>query len=638
MGASASSLPLASIKLTEKECKTGLRELFDPQVFEAYADSDNMVSLEALLRAYNEKTDVFLTHDWGKELGVDNHERVARVNEALKQRGLKTWFDSEKMEGNVKKKMISGIENAFCIVVFITKRYMDKVGSNNAEDNCQLEFNYASRRKTARKMVPVVMEERMRNTADWIGEVGMVLGGSLYVDLSSDDSFEARMDELHSRILAVTGVAVQQVLESQYWKDLIQQKAHSVAAVVTSSMTAATAAPAENNPIQQTTTGADKVKVLNDRDAALARDLESWIQANTSIVVKLAQKYSVMLVEAGVGSIDKLKKKLVRTPTFLLDQDFDEDDADEICNALLQKRPEVSAAVRQPERNFKDLYDLFVSSRVLSNTGREELERLSADTSDLDRCMLATAFLAVAHQLGGGKFQVDTGAAQTLGRKALDWLQQHAAPLTDETVAPSDVEQKPYSLTVLASSLLGDFYLEGICVPQDEARGYRHCQSVLVHGCPLTQVSYGLCHSKGLGGVSVDKAIATQCYRIAAAAGYPVAVSNLGVMYRDGKGVQEDKKEAMRLFKIAAEQGYGMAMYHLADLYYHGKGVKKDHAEAIRWLKLGVERDTTSAYYLLGYMTAYGQGVSKDLAKGKELLKIAASKGHENAKDVLKNL
>eukprot|EP01031_Cornospumella_fuschlensis_P030152 gene30152-36424_t len=90
MGASASSLPLAQIKLTEKECKTGLRELFVKQVFDAYADSDNMVSLEALLKAYNDKTDVFLTHDWGKELGVDNHERVARVNEALKQRGLKT--------------------------------------------------------------------------------------------------------------------------------------------------------------------------------------------------------------------------------------------------------------------------------------------------------------------------------------------------------------------------------------------------------------------------------------------------------------------------------------------------------------------------------------------------------------------
>ena len=165
-----------------------MQQLYDKQLFNGCADSDNMVTLEQLRKAFELKTDVFLTHDWGKELGMDNHDRVSKVNEALKKRGLLTWFDSEKMEGNVKKKMIQGIENAYCIVVFITKRYMDKVNSDNAEDNCQLEFNYSSRRKTAKRMVSVVMEERMRDTAEWVGEVGMVLGGTLYVDLTSDVS------------------------------------------------------------------------------------------------------------------------------------------------------------------------------------------------------------------------------------------------------------------------------------------------------------------------------------------------------------------------------------------------------------------------------------------------------------------
>ncbi|RYG69961.1 toll/interleukin-1 receptor domain-containing protein [archaeon] len=186
MGGASSTVNLANIKLTEQECKSALKQLFDKQLFNAYADTDNMVSLESLQKVFELRTDIFLTHDWGKELGIDNHERVARMNEALKKRGLRTWFDSEKMEGNVKKKMIQGIENANCIVVFITKRYMDKVDSDNAEDNCQLEFNYASRRKTAKRMVPVVMEERMRAPSDWIGEVGMVLGGSLFVDFSTE--------------------------------------------------------------------------------------------------------------------------------------------------------------------------------------------------------------------------------------------------------------------------------------------------------------------------------------------------------------------------------------------------------------------------------------------------------------------
>ena len=39
-------------------------------------------------------TDVFLSHDWGPdESGRNNHERVSKLNEALKCEGIKTWFD-----------------------------------------------------------------------------------------------------------------------------------------------------------------------------------------------------------------------------------------------------------------------------------------------------------------------------------------------------------------------------------------------------------------------------------------------------------------------------------------------------------------------------------------------------------------
>ena len=48
-------------------------------------------------------------------------------------------------------------------------RYVQKVASDNAEDNCQLEFNYASLRKTGAKMIPIVMEARMRSQQEWEG-------------------------------------------------------------------------------------------------------------------------------------------------------------------------------------------------------------------------------------------------------------------------------------------------------------------------------------------------------------------------------------------------------------------------------------------------------------------------------------
>jgi hypothetical protein len=103
--------------------------------------------------------------------------------------------------------MVSGINNSQCVIVFVTKKYTEKVAGDNAEDNCQLEFNFSARTKTANHMIPVVMEKAMGNTRTWKGEVGMVLGGQMYVSAHGDLNDEAYLnktaDELHDAIMAV---------------------------------------------------------------------------------------------------------------------------------------------------------------------------------------------------------------------------------------------------------------------------------------------------------------------------------------------------------------------------------------------------------------------------------------------------
>ena len=48
--------------------------------------------------------DAFLTHDWGDdELGRSNHARVAEVNRLLKAAGFVTWFDEDRMQGDITK-------------------------------------------------------------------------------------------------------------------------------------------------------------------------------------------------------------------------------------------------------------------------------------------------------------------------------------------------------------------------------------------------------------------------------------------------------------------------------------------------------------------------------------------------------
>ena len=118
---------------------------------------------EYSLAQSDDSTDVFLAHDWGTdEQGRNNHDRVSVVNDALKQLGYKTWFDSEQMTGDIVDKMCDGIDNTRLVLVFVTQRYAKRVQSGQDNDKCKLEFKYAMRQK-AGNMVPIIMEERMRN-------------------------------------------------------------------------------------------------------------------------------------------------------------------------------------------------------------------------------------------------------------------------------------------------------------------------------------------------------------------------------------------------------------------------------------------------------------------------------------------
>jgi len=133
------------------------------------------------------KTDLFLTHDWGTdEKGRNNHDRVTIINNALKALGYRTWFDSDRMIGDIATQMATGIENTQAVLVFLTQRYMEKVIGNNPSDNCKLEFNHAVRKKTNNRMVCIVMEDRMKDTLTWNGSIGMFLGGKIYIDMTKD--------------------------------------------------------------------------------------------------------------------------------------------------------------------------------------------------------------------------------------------------------------------------------------------------------------------------------------------------------------------------------------------------------------------------------------------------------------------
>ena len=128
------------------------------------------------------KTDMFLSHDWGDD-GVTNHRKVTKINEAIQKRGYITWFDNERMTGNIRAQMANGIQNTKCFIAFITKRYHDKVVHGKDTDNCKAEFDFAS---TTVKMLAVVLDKEMKNPNEWKGNIALSLKSKLYVDLTGD--------------------------------------------------------------------------------------------------------------------------------------------------------------------------------------------------------------------------------------------------------------------------------------------------------------------------------------------------------------------------------------------------------------------------------------------------------------------
>ena len=74
-------------------------------------------------------------------------------------------------------------------------------------------------------------------------------------------------------------------------------------------------------------------------------------------------------------------------------------------------------------------------------------------------------------------------------------------------------------------------------------------------------------------------------YEDAAAAGYPLSLSNLGVLYMNGEGVQRSPEVAANLFRQGAEKGDPTAMFFYAGCLVDGVGLQKDTKAAAEWFR-----------------------------------------------------
>ncbi len=105
---------------------------------------------------------------------------------------------------------------------------------------------------------------------------------------------------------------------------------------------------------------------------------------------------------------------------------------------------------------------------------------------------------------------------------------------------------------------------------------------------------------------------ARRLFREAAEAGHGDAMSNLGYMFRLGRGGPVDEEQGALWCRRAAESGSEEGMYNLGVLLTYGIAVPKDEVLAVSWYRRAADKGHAGAMANLGHMYLNGLGVEQD--------------------------
>ncbi|SOS48753.1 conserved exported hypothetical protein [Tenacibaculum dicentrarchi] len=102
--------------------------------------------------------------------------------------------------------------------------------------------------------------------------------------------------------------------------------------------------------------------------------------------------------------------------------------------------------------------------------------------------------------------------------------------------------------------------------------------------------------------------------------GNAIAATDLGILYKNGKGCKLNYNKARKWLKKGHDLGNNKATYSLGYLYLKGFGnINQDYKKAVKWFK---KSNYSMAKYWLGICYYHGYGVKKNIVKAKELLNI----------------
>lgn len=117
--------------------------------------------------------------------------------------------------------------------------------------------------------------------------------------------------------------------------------------------------------------------------------------------------------------------------------------------------------------------------------------------------------------------------------------------------------------------------------------------------------------------------------------GNAAAQSNLGILYRDGRGVRQNYAESAKWFRKSAEQGFAPAQLDLGVAYERGLGVKRNDVEAGKWYRKAAKQGNRRAQFNIGIMYRAGRGVKRDYAQSVAWFRKSAEQGFARAQNAL---
>eukprot|EP01036_Dinobryon_divergens_P023345 gene23345-31679_t len=293
MGGGISTIPMQIDKETFRKISGGSfnDEIFDANSVAGIMTREKLIELSSV-------TDCYLSYESGKDsYGRPIDDRVARINQYLRSKGLMTFFDDNKIKDpNLMTRVCKGVDSSKVVVCFITKGYIAKVTGKDLTDKCLIEFTYTLRRKHPNFMIPVILEEDIMNAQQWGGTVGLALSDSAggFVEFGNDENFEVKCNNLYQRIVTISR------------KNLIISPSLLVSSSLLHEL---------NKPKQE-------------------QQFFQWMSRSTNIDERKRLIYCASLVKLGVSSVFQLANLMKNVPNFLTSIGMNEPDADQIALAV----------------------------------------------------------------------------------------------------------------------------------------------------------------------------------------------------------------------------------------------------------------------------------------------------------------